>query len=118
MPPPGAPPRPAIEPPPETATAATVEAGKATFHMYCGTCHGDSAVSTGVLPDLRHSPLLGDSAAFANVVHDGALADRGMVAFGDELSPEDIEKIRAYVIHRANETAPVRSGEAAAKKSE
>ena len=118
MPPPGPPPRPASSRRLTVATAATVEAGKATFHMYCGTCHGDSAVSTGVLPDLRYSPLIGDAAEFARVVRDGVLADRGMIAFGAELSPEDVEKIRAYVIHRAHETAPASSGEAAAKKGE
>jgi hypothetical protein len=29
--------------------------------------------------------------------------DKGMVAFKDEVSPQDLDKIRAYVIHRANE---------------
>ena len=71
-----------LEPPPDVATAATVEAGKATYHRYCGTCHGDSAVSTGVLPDLRYSAYLGDADAFARLVRDGVLAERGMIAFG------------------------------------
>jgi quinohemoprotein ethanol dehydrogenase len=100
-----APPAPAPpHPPPDVATAAMIEAGKAKFHGYCGTCHGDSAVSSRVLPDLRHSPMLSDSAAFARVVRDGVLAERGMIAFGDELSAQDVEQIRAYVIHRAHET--------------
>jgi alcohol dehydrogenase (cytochrome c)/quinohemoprotein ethanol dehydrogenase len=104
MPPPGPPPRPVAKPPPDVATAATVEAGKATYHRYCGTCHGDSAVSTGVLPDLRHSPFLSDAATFTRVVRDGVLAERGMVAFGAELSAVDVEQIRAYVIRRAHES--------------
>jgi hypothetical protein len=30
--------------------------------------------------------------------------DRGMVGFADELNKEDVEALRAYVIHRAHET--------------
>ena len=104
MPPPGPPPRPISEPPPDVATAATVEAGKATYHRYCGTCHGDSAVSSGVLPDLRHSAYLSEPDTFTRLVREGMLADRGMFAFGPELSAEDVAQIRAYVIHRAHET--------------
>jgi alcohol dehydrogenase (cytochrome c)/quinohemoprotein ethanol dehydrogenase len=37
------------------------------------------------------------------IVRQGSLEAKGMVAFKDELSPKDLEDIRAYVIHRANE---------------
>ena len=115
MPPPGPPPRPIAEPPPDVATAATVEAGKATYHRYCGTCHGDSAVSSGVLPDLRHSAYLSEADTFTRLVREGMLAERGMFAFGAELSAEDVEQIRAYVIHRAHETTQT-AGTAVAPK--
>ncbi len=118
MPPPGPPPRPVAEPPPDVATAATVEAGKATFHRYCGTCHGDSAVSTGVLPDLRQSAYLSDPATFTRLVREGPLEERGMFAFGAELSAADVEQIRAYVIHRAHETRRTEAAAAAANKRE
>jgi alcohol dehydrogenase (cytochrome c)/quinohemoprotein ethanol dehydrogenase len=36
-------------------------------------------------------------------VRQGTRTDKGMVAFKDEISPQELEKIRAYVIHRANE---------------
>jgi quinohemoprotein ethanol dehydrogenase len=36
-------------------------------------------------------------------VRQGNRTDKGMVAFKDEISPQDLERIRAYVIHRANE---------------
>jgi alcohol dehydrogenase (cytochrome c)/quinohemoprotein ethanol dehydrogenase len=110
MPPPGPPPRPVAEPPPDVATATTVEAGKAIYHRYCTTCHGDSAVSTGVLPDLRQSAYLSDPATFTRLVREGLLRDRGMFAFGDELSEEDVAQIRAYVIHRAHETQQTAGG--------
>ena len=78
-------------------------AGKALYHTYCSSCHGDSATSSGVLPDLRYSGLLKNPEAFDLVVRQGTLTDKGMVAFKDEISPRDLEDIRAYVIHRANE---------------
>jgi mono/diheme cytochrome c family protein len=56
-----------------------------------------------VLPDLRYSALIKNPEAFDVTVRQGARVDKGMVAFKDEISPEDLEKIRAYVIHRANE---------------
>ena len=37
------------------------------------------------------------------VVRQGSHADRGMVAFKDEVTPEDLENIRAYLVHRANQ---------------
>jgi quinohemoprotein ethanol dehydrogenase len=37
------------------------------------------------------------------IVRQGALQAKGMVAFKDEVSPQDLEQIRAYVIYRANE---------------
>jgi len=36
------------------ASAAVVAQGKLHYHTHCGMCHGDSAVSGGVLPDLRY----------------------------------------------------------------
>jgi alcohol dehydrogenase (cytochrome c)/quinohemoprotein ethanol dehydrogenase len=83
-----------------------VAAGKAHFHTYCGTCHGDTAVSSGILPDLRYSKALHVPELWQSIVHDGALKPVGMIGFGAELSPKDIDQIRAYVIRRAHEGLP------------
>ena len=48
----------AFDPPPADADDKTVVAGKALFHRHCATCHGDAAISAGLLPDLRASPAL------------------------------------------------------------
>jgi len=56
-----------------------------------------------VLPDLRYSSLIRSPEAFDMAVRQGARADKGMVAFKDEITPENLEQIRAYVIHRASE---------------
>jgi quinohemoprotein ethanol dehydrogenase len=92
-----------LDPPPDTATAAAVDAGKALYQTYCSNCHGDAATGSGVLPDLRYSGILKDPQAMDMVVRQGVRTDRGMVAFKDAITPQDLEKIRAYVIHRANQ---------------
>jgi alcohol dehydrogenase (cytochrome c)/quinohemoprotein ethanol dehydrogenase len=82
-----------------------VAEGKAKYHRFCGTCHGDSAVSGGVLPDLRYSSALGNEKVWNQIVHDGALQTQGMVSFAAVLSQADIDAVRAYVTARANEDA-------------
>src|SRR6185295_17682112 len=49
-----------LEPPPEIGDEAKWTAGKAVFHTYCSVCHGDSAVSGGLIPDLRLSAITKD----------------------------------------------------------
>ena len=57
-----------------------------------------------MLPDLRYSAAVSDPKLFHNIVHDGVLQPRGMVAFGAELDNDQIESVRAYVVHRVNES--------------
>jgi PQQ-dependent dehydrogenase (methanol/ethanol family) len=94
---------PVLNPPKSTASAATIENGKRLYQRFCSGCHGDVAVSGGVLPDLRYSGTLANDQWF-NVVLDGLLQPNGMVSFSKDLSRRDAESIRAYVISRANET--------------
>ena len=88
-------------PPADTFTAAQIAHGDQLFARDCWVCHGPGAVSSGVVPDLRRSGLLGDAETWKAVVHDGALKDRGMIGFSKFLSPKDVEDLRAYVVHRA-----------------
>jgi len=94
---------PQLKPPKPTATAATVHKGEALSQLYCSTCHGDVAVSGGVLPDLRYSGTL-DNDQWFEIVLKGQLKQAGMVSFDKELSREDASAIRAYVIFRANQS--------------
>jgi quinohemoprotein ethanol dehydrogenase len=94
---------PALNPPRSTASSATIESGKRLYQRFCSGCHGDAAVSGGVLPDLRYSGTLANDQWF-EVVLNGLLQPNGMVSFAKELSRRDAESIRAYVISRANET--------------
>jgi len=105
----GLPPAPAIEQPPLTplqnpAGPATIHKGEKLFQSYCGGCHGDVAVSGGVLPDLRRSSALTDDNWFEIVLR-GDLQSQGMVSFSKELSRDDAVAIRSYVIFRRNQDA-------------
>jgi quinohemoprotein ethanol dehydrogenase len=94
-----------LQPPPELAGASVVAKGKQYFSHSCGVCHGDSATSGGVLPDLRYSASLADPQIWNNIVREGALEGHGMVSFASEYSSGQTDAIRAYVIHRANQDA-------------
>jgi len=93
----------ALAPPPSTANTRKIKAGEALYQHYCSGCHGDVAVSGGVLPDLRYSDALATDQWFRIVV-DGMLQPYGMVAFSKELSRQDASAIREYVIYRANQS--------------
>jgi alcohol dehydrogenase (cytochrome c)/quinohemoprotein ethanol dehydrogenase len=92
----------ALKPPPSTADAETVKNGERIYQRYCASCHGDVAVSGGVLPDLRYSKTLASNGWF-DIVLDGKLKQLCMVVFAKELSRKDVADIRAYVIFRANQ---------------
>jgi quinohemoprotein ethanol dehydrogenase len=96
---------PILNPPKSRANAVTIENGKELYQRYCSMCHGDVAVSGGVLPDLRYSAAL-SSDQWINIVLRGLLRPNGMVSFRKELSHQDAEAIRAYVISRAHEIEP------------
>jgi len=95
---------PVLHPPPSTASAATIKSGEALYQRYCFMCHGDAAVSGGVLPDLRYSSALANDQWF-QIVLGGMLQQNGMVSFSKELSHTDADALRAFVIFRANQSA-------------
>jgi mono/diheme cytochrome c family protein len=92
-----------FDPPEATAGEETVARGKYLYHRHCVVCHGDAAVSGGMLPDLRASPTLKNELWNA-IVLEGALTARGMVSFSAELDEADAGAIRAYIIARAHES--------------
>jgi len=92
-----------LDPPPFQGTAQQVAAGSRQYGRYCGQCHGDAAIGSTVLPDLRRSAAIESPESWAAIVNDGALAMNGMVGFAGILSRDDVEAVRQYVISRSNE---------------
>ncbi len=82
------------------ASPETIEAGRARYNEYCAVCHGGNAVSGGIVPDLRYR--IGElDGAWQSIVIDGALAARGMAGWGDYLTRDEADTIKAYVAHEA-----------------
>jgi alcohol dehydrogenase (cytochrome c)/quinohemoprotein ethanol dehydrogenase len=91
-----------IEPRPEPKELASVARGEALFAQFCAPCHGGAAVGGGVTPDLRASNVL-NTDVYYDIVLNGLLKDQGMVSFKSALSRNDVNAIRNYVNHRANQ---------------
>ncbi len=90
-----------LNPPPDTATALQIAYGR-TQYGRCLRCHGFWGISAGDVPDLRYSPMVYDRALLQQVVKGGLLRSGGMPMFGKELSGQQLDAIRAYLIHQAN----------------
>ncbi len=84
-------------PPTDKFTPQQIATGGDIYEGNCGICHGAGARSSGLVPDLRRSGALNDSATWAAVVHGGVLKDQGMVSFAKWFSKSEIESVRAYV---------------------
>jgi len=95
----------AVETTPKTEAfgdKAMLEAGLHHYSQNCLLCHGPLAISGGVLPDLRWSYVAGSRNEWIDVVINGSLAENGMVSFKEQISEEEAEAIRAYVIHQGH----------------
>jgi hypothetical protein len=60
------------------------------------------AISGGAIPDLRRSAALQTAEAWRSMVLGGERIPLGMPDFGDSLTPETLEWIRAYVARQAD----------------
>jgi len=80
----------------ERFTAAQLAEGEAQFFAFCTICHNGP-----INPDLMRSPIVTSAAAFRQVVHDGSLADNGMISFKPWLTAAQIEAIRGYILTEA-----------------
>jgi alcohol dehydrogenase (cytochrome c)/quinohemoprotein ethanol dehydrogenase len=92
-----------LDPPAFRGTPKQVSEGSYLFGRFCGTCHGDAAVSGTIVPDLRRSAALENPQTWKQVVIDGILKDNGMVSWGKVMNAQQADSIRHYVISRANE---------------
>jgi quinohemoprotein ethanol dehydrogenase len=77
----------------------------ATEYGVCGACHGGGAVSGGMAPDLRASPIPLEKSAFEEVVRNGAKTNMGMPAFPD-MTDEQITALMHYIRQQARAGIP------------
>ena len=104
------------EQPPQTASAAELDRGDQLYHDVCSICHGIGVKSSGTLPDLRLMSS-GVHDTYQEIVLGGLLKGNGMASFADLVSSEDAERIRQYIISRANIDREAALAEAAAAES-
>jgi mono/diheme cytochrome c family protein len=77
--------------------------GWKTFHVYCYRCHGVDALGSDLAPNLRHSVSPQGSVphdVFVQTVKEGRLP-KGMPAWKEMLSDEQVENLYAYVKARS-----------------
>ena len=91
-----------FNPPEQTADEETTELGHAIFQDICLHCHGLNAVSGMLIPDLRGSAYLWDGEGWDDVLRGGKLKDKGMASFADNVSEEESQALRAYIIQQAH----------------
>jgi quinohemoprotein ethanol dehydrogenase len=89
------------KPPPSTATAEVIAAGKRLYDTSCNVCHGVNVIG-GTMPDLRHMSAE-THGQFNDIVLGGIRLSGGMASFADKYDEADVEAIHAYVISRANQ---------------
>jgi quinohemoprotein ethanol dehydrogenase len=84
------------------ASAEEIGQGKALYGDNCKGCHGANAVARalGSVPDLRYSTAE-THRTWSAIVVGGARRANGMPAF--ELTLEEADAIRAWVLSRSNE---------------
>ncbi len=81
---------------------AQIMDGLGLYSESCLVCHGPLVVSSGVLPDLRWSYAAADKNEWTDIVSNGSRSGNGMVSFKDQVSPEGMEAIRAYVMSQSH----------------
>jgi len=94
---------PTLNPPPDFGDAALRARGETHYNAHCASCHGNSGRVSSLFPDLRYAAALTSPELFKAIVIDGIFEPNGMVSFKEQLSTDDAEAIRAYVVGLANE---------------
>ena len=79
-----------------TASPEVIKKGEELYGHSCGTCHGISAKSNYIVPDLRY---MSDQTHrdFIGIVLGGSRAHKGMVGFYETHSVEDVQAIHSYL---------------------
>ncbi|MGE0381400.1 MAG: transporter substrate-binding domain-containing protein [Hyphomicrobium sp.] len=76
--------------------AQTIDKGRKLYKQACYKCHGPNGVSGGTIPDLRKFAANHDHYEMFAVIQAGRL-DKGMPAWNDYLTPDEIKEIIVYV---------------------
>lgn len=85
---------------PRQGSSGQIAKGEALFLRNCAKCHANIDGRGAGIPDLRR--MSGDThKAFAQIVLEGTLAERGMGNFSDLLNADQVESLHVYLIDEA-----------------
>lgn len=85
---------------PRRGTSLQIAEGESLFLRNCAKCHANIDGRGAGIPDLRR--MSADThEAFAEIVLEGTLAERGMGAFSDLLNANQVEALHTYLIDEA-----------------
>ena len=77
--------------------------GRQLYGENCAACHGGRGASMGAMPNLQESNQAIHE-AFEQIVREGLFETRGMPAFGERLSSNEVRLIQAYIVSEAKKT--------------
>jgi quinohemoprotein ethanol dehydrogenase len=81
---------------------AIIERGQVLYSSNCGSCHGISAKSGGIVPDLRYMSQQTHE-EFVNIVLGGSKVHQGMIGFAETLDLTDAQSLHAYLAAQQKE---------------
>ena len=81
---------------------AFIERGQILYSSNCGSCHGISAKSGGIVPDLRYMSQQTQE-EFVNIVLGGSKVHQGMIGFAETLDLRDAKSLHAYLAAQQKE---------------
>jgi quinohemoprotein ethanol dehydrogenase len=74
----------------------TIKKGEVLYGQNCASCHGISAKSNHIVPDLRYMSKQTHS-DFIGIVLGGAYAHKGMIGFYETFDTGDVEAIHVFL---------------------
>jgi quinohemoprotein ethanol dehydrogenase len=95
-----------LDPPDFEVDEVLAAQGLKTYSQSCFLCHGGSAVSGGMAPDLRESAIPLSATAFSEVLIKGALVENGMPRFKD-FNSEHVVALTHYIRKMARKQGSV-----------
>ncbi|MDE0840972.1 MAG: PQQ-dependent dehydrogenase, methanol/ethanol family [Porticoccaceae bacterium] len=96
--------------------SAVIKQGQTLYGRNCATCHGVSAKSNGIVPDLRYMSEQTHQ-DFVGIVLGGARIHKGMIGFYSVLNLEDTNAIHAF-LDNEQQQLPEKTAMSIAQKAE
>jgi quinohemoprotein ethanol dehydrogenase len=87
---------------PVSVPAAEISNGQLLYNANCRTCHGWIGDNGGSIPNLTYSSE-GTFQIIEDIVLKGMYLKKGMPNFSDRLNKKEVNDIKNYILHSANE---------------